>query len=226
MPFDHNDHYHRLLLRHLPSGGRTTLDAGCGTDRFARRLAGRGYEVDALDPSPQVVAAAESIGGGPRYRRADVTTTDLPRGHYDVTTCLASLHHMPFATVTRLREALAPGGVLLVLGCYAGITRWDLMAVPANAVARAAVHVSERLRGAAPPPLQAPVRQPDMSLTDIRTEATRLLPGSQVRQLLFWRYLLTYNAWRVTAVRPTASRPPARRRRHGWGRTEPGAPAS
>jgi hypothetical protein len=33
-----------------------------------------------------------------------------------------------------------------------------------------------------------------MSLTDIRAEATRLLPGSQVRQLLFWRYLLTYNA--------------------------------
>ncbi|MGX1672273.1 class I SAM-dependent methyltransferase [Streptomyces sp. NPDC055400] len=194
MPFDHNDHYHRLLLRHLPSGGRTALDVGCGTGRFARRLAGRGYEVDALDPSPQVVAAAESIGGGPRYRRADVTTTDLPRGHYDVITCLASLHHMPFATVTRLREALVPGGVLLVLGCYAGRTPRDLVAVPANAAARAAVHVADRLRGAPPPPLRPPVRPPDMTLTDIRTEATRLLPGSRVRQLLLWRYLLTYIA--------------------------------
>ncbi|MEU8485359.1 class I SAM-dependent methyltransferase [Streptomyces sp. NPDC048641] len=214
MPFDHNDHYHRLLLRHLPKegreegreAGRRALDIGCGTGRFARRLAARGYEVDALDPSAEVIAEAkaiaeaeaigktEPIGGGPRYRRADVTATDLPEGHYDVITCLASLHHMPFATVTRLRAALAPGGALLVLGCYAGRTRRDLVAVPANAAARAVVHVSDRLRGAARPPLQPPVRRPDMSLTDIRTEAARLLPGSEVRQLLFWRYLLTYDS--------------------------------
>ncbi|MFE5175010.1 class I SAM-dependent methyltransferase [Streptomyces sp. NPDC057651] len=194
MPFDHNDHYHRLLLRRLPKDGRTALDIGCGTGRFARRLAGRGYEVDALDPSAEVIAEAEAGGGGPRFWRADVTATDLPEGRYDVITCLASLHHMPFATVTRLRAALAPGGALLVLGCYAGVTPRDLVAVPANAAARAAVHVADRLRGAAPPPLKAPVRRPDMTLAAVRTEAGRLLPGSQVRQLLFWRYLLTYHA--------------------------------
>ncbi|MCX5439085.1 class I SAM-dependent methyltransferase [Streptomyces sp. NBC_00569] len=194
MPFDHNDHYHRLLLRRLPKDGRTALDIGCGTGRFARRLAGRGYEVDALDPSAEVIAEAEAGGGGPRFRRADVTATDLPEGHYDVITCLASLHHMPFATVTRLRAALAPGGALLVLGCYAGVTPLDLVAVPANAAARAAVHVADRRRGAAPPPLKAPVRRPDMTLAAVRTEAGRLLPGSQVRQLVFWRYLLTYHA--------------------------------
>ncbi len=66
MPFDHNDHYHPLLLRHLPPHGRTALDVGCGTGRFARRLAARGYEVDALDPSQEVIAAAEAAGGGPR----------------------------------------------------------------------------------------------------------------------------------------------------------------
>ncbi|MEU9283341.1 hypothetical protein AB0D57_01100 [Streptomyces sp. NPDC048275] len=103
-----------------------------------------------------------------------------------------SLHHMPFGTVTRLRDALAPGGVLLVLGCYAGITWWDIAAVPANAVARAGVSTAERLRGAGPAPVRAPVRQPEMSLADVRREAARLLPGSTVRQLLFWRYLLTY----------------------------------
>ncbi|WP_030782458.1 class I SAM-dependent methyltransferase [Streptomyces sp. NRRL S-920] len=192
MPFDHNDHYHPLLLRHLPPHGRTALDIGCGTGRFARRLAARGYEVDALDPSAEVVAEAEALGGGPRYRRADVTAQDLPEGHYDVITCLASLHHMPFTTLTRLRAALAPGGTLLVLGCYAGTTWWDLAATPANALARLTVYAGERVRGTHAPPLKAPVRQPDMTLPQIRAEATRLLPGSDVRQLLFWRYLLTY----------------------------------
>ncbi len=192
MPFDHNDHYHPLLLRHQPPHGRTALDVGCGTGRFARALAARGYEVDALDPSPEVIAEAEAAGGGPRYRRADVTAQDLPEGRYDVITCLASLHHMPFATVTRLRAPLAPGGTLLVLGCYSGRTWWDLAAAPANAVARLAVYTGERLRGTYTPPLKAPVRQPDMTLPEIRAEAARLLPGGSVRQLLFWRYLLTY----------------------------------
>ncbi|WP_447037949.1 class I SAM-dependent methyltransferase [Streptomyces sp. DSM 118878] len=198
MPFDHNDHYHRLLLRNLakprdlPPHGRAALDIGCGTGRFARLLAARGYEVDALDPSAEVIAEARATGGGPRFRRADVTEEELPEGRYAVITCLASLHHMPFSTVTRLRAALAPGGTLLVLGCYAGMTWWDLAASPANAVARVTVYAGERLRGAHAPPLQAPVRQPDMTLPQIRAEAARLLPGSSVRQLLFWRYLLTY----------------------------------
>ncbi|QEU92395.1 class I SAM-dependent methyltransferase [Streptomyces kanamyceticus] len=193
MPFDHNDHYHRLLLRKLPPHGRTALDIGCGTGRFARRLAERGYEVDALDPSAEVIAEAEAVGGGPRYRQADVTALDLPEGHYDVISCLASLHHMPFDTVTRLRAALAPGGTLLVLGCYAGMTSWDVVASPANAAARVAVYATERLRGTHTPPLKPPVAPPDMRLPRIRAEAARLLPGSRVRQLLFWRYLLTYH---------------------------------
>ncbi|MFE0178844.1 class I SAM-dependent methyltransferase [Streptomyces sp. NPDC059002] len=192
MPFDHNDHYHGLLLRNLPPRGRTALDVGCGTGRFARLLAARGYEVDALDPSAEVIAEAEATGGGPRFRQADVTAEQLPGGHYDAITCLASLHHMPFDTVTRLRDALAPGGTLLVLGCYAGMTWWDPVASPVNAVARVTVYARERLRGEHTPPLKAPVHQPDMRLPGIRTEAARLLPGSSVRQLLFWRYLLTY----------------------------------
>ncbi|MET9566781.1 class I SAM-dependent methyltransferase [Streptomyces tauricus] len=194
MPFDHNDHYHRLLLRRLPRHGLTALDVGCGTGRFARRVAALGYQVDAVDRDAEVIAVAEGIGRGPRYRQADVTSTRLPRRHYDAITCLASLHHMPFTTVTRFREALAPGGVLLVLGCYAGRTWWDLAAVPANAVARAGVSLTERLGGAGPQPLRPPARPPQMSLDDVRRESARLLPGAEVRQLLFWRYLLTYRA--------------------------------
>jgi len=55
MPFNHNDHYHRLLLRQLPPGCRRALDVGCGTGRFARRLAQRGIQVDAIDRSPAAI---------------------------------------------------------------------------------------------------------------------------------------------------------------------------
>lgn len=196
MPFDHNDHYHRLLLRQLPPQGHTALDVGCGTGRFARRLVAHGYRVDALDPDPATLAVAEATGGGPRYRVADAAQAELPPAHYDVISCLASLHHMPFETLTRFREALAPGGRLLVLGCYDGVTPWDVVASPTNAMARLAVYAGERARGVRTPPPQPPVRQPEMRLPEIRREAAHLLPGSEVRQLLFWRYLLTYTAKR------------------------------
>ncbi|MEV4472391.1 class I SAM-dependent methyltransferase [Nonomuraea sp. NPDC049504] len=42
MGFDHNEHYHELLIRGIPEGAKQALDVGCGTGAFARRLAGRG----------------------------------------------------------------------------------------------------------------------------------------------------------------------------------------
>lgn len=189
MVFNHNDHYHPLLLRHVPPGARRALDVGCGTGLFAGRLAARGLVVDAVDPAREVIEAAPATEGV-RFVHADITAMELPSGYYDVISCLASLHHVPFATVSRLREALAPGGVLMVLGCHRG-SGWadplvDLVAVPANAVARLA---HGRHRPASP--VEAPVRAPEMTLPEIRREAARLLPGARIRRLLFWRYLLT-----------------------------------
>ena len=209
MPFNHNDHYHRVLLSQAPRGGGAALDVGCGTGRFARRLAGLGLEVDAIDPSAETIACARAVSAGapgapaPRHRQADVTTLELPPRHYDFVSCLASIHHVPFSTVAALRDALAPGGVLVILGCYPEKTwldwAWSLAAVPVNAVARAAVALRERLlpaAGAAGPAgagqVSAPVRQPELPLPQIRREAAVLLPGCRIRRLLFWRYLLVF----------------------------------
>ncbi|ARF81496.1 class I SAM-dependent methyltransferase [Kitasatospora aureofaciens] len=196
MPFDHNDHYHPLLLRSVPPDARRALDVGCGTGAFARALARRGLEVDAVDRDESVLAAARASGGPApiRYRQADLTALQLTPGHYDFISCLASLHHLPLDTLARLREALAPGGVLVVLGCYRETTPGDrlisLTAVPVNALCRLAVHLRER--GAPPSRVRAPVTMPQTSLPEIRAYAERHLPGFRVRRLLFWRYLLAY----------------------------------
>ncbi|MFE8944828.1 class I SAM-dependent methyltransferase [Streptomyces sp. NPDC007856] len=208
MPFNHNDFYHRVLLRRVPRGCRTALDVGCGTGRFARRLAHLGIEVDAVDPSAEVIEAAlmaSRVNPGrrePRFRQADITRLELPKGRYDFISCLASIHHMPFSTVAALRDALAPGGVLVVLGCYPERSRmdwaWSLAAVPVNAGARIAVAVRDRARSVsgggadASATVQAPVMRPEMPLSEIRREAANLLPGCTIRRLLFWRYLLVF----------------------------------
>ncbi|MFD9964406.1 class I SAM-dependent methyltransferase [Amycolatopsis sp. NPDC058986] len=200
MPFNHNDHYHPLLLGLLPPGPGTALDVGCGTGRFARRLAAAGMTVDALDTSGPMIEKAEALGSpGPgkiAYRHADVTTESLPEGHYDFISCLASLHHVPFETVTALRRALAPGGVLAVLGLGSPSAAVDwgmwVTAAPVNVLARLVVAAGERLNGGTDFVPKPPIRDETPSMTKIRRESARLLPGSTVRTLLFWRYLLTY----------------------------------
>lgn len=200
MPFNHNDHYHPLLLDLLPPGPGIALDVGCGTGRFARRLAATGMAVEAVDVSAAMVEAAAGLGSpGPGeivYRQADVSSDALPEAHYDYISCIASLHHMPFGTVAKLRRALVPGGVLAVLGLARPSTPADwalaLAAVPVNALARLVVYAGERLNGGAEDGPKAPVSDAYPTLAELRRESARLLPGSTVRPLLFWRTLITY----------------------------------
>ncbi|MFF2330048.1 MULTISPECIES: class I SAM-dependent methyltransferase [unclassified Streptomyces] len=206
MPFGHNDHYRPLLLRQVPRNCGAALDVGCGTGQFARRLVDLGTEVDAIDPSKEAIAEARALSGrttghrSPRFQHADVTEVELPKEYYDFISCLASIHHMPFGTVAALRDALAPGGVLVILGCYPERTRldwaWSLAAVPVNAAARLAVAVRDRLRPVSAATgrerVKAPVSRPAVPLVEIRREAAALLPGCHIRRLLFWRYLLVF----------------------------------
>lgn len=202
MPFNHNDTYHPLLLRQVPSGARTALDVGCGAGKFARRLARAGLDVDGVDPAGTALGVARALGSaGPgtvTYHHEDITDMTLPRGHYGFISCVASLHHMPFETVTALRDALAPGGVLAVLGLAkpSSVTDWAvwLGSVPLDRVARGLVTLGERLNGGTDHAPPMPIKDWTMSMADIRRESARLLPGGRVRLLPFWRYLLTYRA--------------------------------
>ncbi|MFJ6655970.1 class I SAM-dependent methyltransferase [Streptomyces sp. NPDC091377] len=213
MPFDHNDHYHPLLLREVPAGGGRALDVGCGTGRFAAALARRGLDVDAVDRDAETVAAARRLhGGGPgpgrlSFRHADITRVPPPPATYDVISCVASLHHIPFATLAALRDALRPGGVLLVLGCYREQSLTDhltsVAAVAVNTGYRTATAVREALTRPSPPRRPAaPTTAPAMSLEEITEGARDLLPGSEIRRLLLWRYLLIHR---------TPPGPPSRR---------------
>ncbi|MDG4858727.1 class I SAM-dependent methyltransferase [Streptomyces sp. T-3] len=193
MPVNFNDHYHPLLLKQVPDRALTALDVGCGTGRFARLLAQRGLDTEGVDPDADVVSAAREAGGGPRYRQADVREGELPDAHYDFISCVASLHHMPFDTVLTLRRALAPGGVLAVLGLYPVKSATDFVAaLPARALLKADRLVSRRRPA---PAVQVPiVWPPPLTYAETRAEAARLLPGSTLRRLPLWRYLLVHGA--------------------------------
>ncbi|MDX6760202.1 class I SAM-dependent methyltransferase [Streptomyces sp. F8] len=126
VPFNHNDHYHDLLLRELPKSCRRALEVGCGAGRFAQKIALEGIEVDAIDLDEHVVAAARKqsstldLPGRIRFQQGDITRLTLAPNTYDYIACLASIHHVPFETVQKLRASLTANGVLVILGCLSG----------------------------------------------------------------------------------------------------------
>jgi hypothetical protein len=102
------------------------------------------------------------------------------------------LHHLPLeAALARLRDLLAPGGVLAVIGLARRATAEDLWmaaaAWPVNQVLRRVMGEVE---------VGAPVKEPAQTLPEIRAAAAKALPGAKVRPLLLFRYELV---WRKPA---------------------------
>lgn len=196
-PWDHNAHYHRWIMRRLPKAFRAALDVGCGTGDLARLLATRATVVDGIDADPAVVALARQLtpSGSPVAFTAADALTGPPAVSYDVITCVATLHHLPFTDALRhFRRHLAPGGTLVVVGLWRAQPPGDHLlaaaAVPLNA---ALGWVKNRGRTAGRPvSMTAPVRPATMTFAEIVREARRVLPGARLRRRLFWRYTLVW----------------------------------
>lgn len=96
----------------LPEG--RALDLATGTGRNALFLADRGYDVDAIDVAPSALEraseAADERGVDVEWLAADIDEFDFPDGEYDVITIS---YYVNFDRLPDIKEALAPGGVLL-----------------------------------------------------------------------------------------------------------------
>jgi SAM-dependent methyltransferase len=198
--WDHNAHYHRWLLRQLPSHPDLVLDVGCGSGRLACTLTTRAGHVHALDRSSVMLKQARA-----RCPEALILTclegdlldpaTPLPDAGYDAITAVSSLHHMPLEpALARLAGLLRPGGVLAVVGHYRPATVGDraleLVRLPANAAVGAALAL--RGRAGKPDDDGMPVLPPSTTLADVRATVSEQLPGATLKRGLFWRYLLTW----------------------------------
>lgn len=100
----------------LPPG--RALDVGCGEGADALWLAGRGWQVTAVDISPTALerAARTDTDGRVTWTCADLTLTPPQAGAFD----LVSVHYFPLryeeghTALRGLLDAVAPGGTLLV----------------------------------------------------------------------------------------------------------------
>ena len=103
---------------------RTALDVGCGEGSDAIWLAGRGWQVTAVDVSPTVLdraaasAATAGVGSQVDWQQHDLAHS-FPHGVFDLVSC--QYLHSPVAfprdqVLRAAARAVAPGGLLLIVG--------------------------------------------------------------------------------------------------------------
>ncbi|MFF3064993.1 class I SAM-dependent methyltransferase [Oerskovia sp. NPDC057915] len=194
--WNHSTHYYPDVTRLVGPSTRTALDVGCGEGLLTRRLRAAGaVEVLGLDLDPeQVVRARLAAWGSPTglaYVAGDVLDP-LPElsEPFDLVTTVATLHHLPLdAGLRRLRDLVAPGGTLAVVGLTRPRTAWDL-AVSAAAVP--AARIARRRRGEWEH--GSPIAEVTTSHGELRAAAREILPGARLRRRLYWRYTLVWRA--------------------------------
>ncbi|MFE2943786.1 class I SAM-dependent methyltransferase [Streptomyces sp. NPDC059255] len=197
-PWDHNAHYHRWILRQLPKRFGSALDIGAGSGDLVRLLASRANQVQGIDSDPVIISRAQGLT--PPATPATFTVADaltgIPAGSYDVITCVATIHHLPFTeALTVFRQHLAPGGTLVVVGLFRAQTAGDhLLGAAASPLNAATGRLKNRGRSSPRPvSMTALTRPADMSFSDIVSEAHDTLPGARLRRRLFWRCTLVWH---------------------------------
>ncbi|HEV2829772.1 MAG TPA: class I SAM-dependent methyltransferase [Pyrinomonadaceae bacterium] len=197
----HNDHYHKFLLRQLPSPCHAALEIGCGKGEFSRRLAKRCERVLALDLSPEMIRIAREHSAhlpGVEYELADVMQVDLPAESFDCIASIATLHHLPLREVLlKMKAALKPGGVLLILDLFEPSSVVDTFLNPpamALSVALRLMHHGRLLPSREANAAWAIHESHDIypTMTVVRELCAAILPGARVRKHLLWRYSVVW----------------------------------
>lgn len=193
--WNHNVHYHRVVLDAVPEGCAEALDVGCGDGLLARKLAMKAGSVTAVDRSPAMIRTArDQTQGLANVRLLEADYLDDPRlveGAYDFVTAVATVHHADFEeAIRRLQRLLAPGGRLMIVGLAFNRTPLDWVISGAGVPAS---RFNALLRGGNRAPAGMPVEDAAMSWGEARRTARRLLPGSRFRRRLLWRYSIVWD---------------------------------
>jgi 2-polyprenyl-3-methyl-5-hydroxy-6-metoxy-1,4-benzoquinol methylase len=186
-----NAAYHRWVLRTVALREKV-LDVGCGEGLLVERLARRCGCVVGIDPD--LVAAERASQRAAGVRNASVAVTgfeefDGKPGSFDAVVFVATLHHLDMAeALGKAVRLLCPGGVIAVVGCHARKTMIDWLVDAARVIPAKLLATIHREVG----DVGVCVKDPSLSLQEIRRIAAPILPGASIRRALFYRYLMAW----------------------------------
>ncbi|QEO10465.1 class I SAM-dependent methyltransferase [Protaetiibacter larvae] len=196
--WNHNLHYHRVVLQAIPRDARSALDVGTGNGMLAAGLRGTLADVTGIDVDADVLDSAAAEHTGIAWILDDVMTHDFGRT-FDVVASVATLHHLPEleAALRRLAELTSPGGVLVIVGLARDSTAGDrarslLGVVQHQWYSRTRNYWEHTAPTSWPPP---------HSYSEVRQTAAALLPGARWQRFALWRYALTWHRPEIEQAR-------------------------
>jgi len=188
--WNHNIHYHPLILSAVPDGCDRALDVGCGEGILARELSQSVPHVTAIDlDEPSLRLAREQDPAGKIDFAAGDFLTYPFEGSFDFIASVAALHHMDMRQgLERMRQLLRPGGTLAVVGLARSRYPADLPADVGGVVLHRVSRVTRTYWEHSAPI----VWPPPETFSSARQLASDLLPGVRYRRHLLWRYSLVW----------------------------------
>jgi 2-polyprenyl-3-methyl-5-hydroxy-6-metoxy-1,4-benzoquinol methylase len=196
--------YDAFLLALIPDNAKTVLDVGCGMGRLTAKLATNQRKVVGIDLSPEMIARArEKVHDGLSFICADFLSYDWGSQTFDCVITAAALHHIPIdSAFPRLLELLSPNGRLILhdIRADAGMldhlrSHFALGQVGFGRLLRTGN--SHRPRAVRDAWERHCAGETYLTLTEARTLANRLMPGSRVYNHWLWRYTIVWDRPRV-----------------------------
>ena len=197
--WNHNSHYEQLILSKLPQRFNRALDIGCGLGEFTAKLAGIAAQVVGIDIAPEMLKYAGKLNSrnNIEYLLQDIDSYS-PADKFDCIISIATMHHLNIDTVLpKIREMLTPNGIFIVLDLYKTSTLSDKLNELASVIATHVCNWLWKQSAARSKEEYAAWRDHEpldeyLTLSELRRKYTRQLPGSELKRLFFWRYLLVY----------------------------------
>lgn len=193
--WNHNNHYHKEILKQIPIGIKKSLDIGCGEGEFAAMLSQRSKSTIGIDSHEMAISKGKKDY---QYRENlllindNFMNYDFREELFDAITCIATLHHLETEkALVKMKKLLAPGGTLIILGLYKESSLadffWSLMSIPLNLL----FQIKNRKKKNAGVPMK--VQLPKQSIRDLKNYFKSILPEAKFARKLFWRYMLVWN---------------------------------
>ncbi len=188
--WNHNTHYHSVILDAISPGCQRVLDVGCGEGTLTRELRQLVPEVIGIDSDHTSIATAQAhpAASDIQYIEGDALAYQFEPSSFHLITAVASLHHMDAEpALARIRSLLRTGGLLAVIGvARSSPSDWlvDVAAIVPNRLRRLR---AEYWQHASPV-----VWPPPESYASMRRIAARVLPGARFQRRLYWRYTLLW----------------------------------